>query len=118
MSRVLVVDGLSPAAEAIAAAARVLRDGGLVAFPTETVYGLGARAFDAQALARVFAAKGRPVHHPLIAHVEDEAQARALAQTWPEAASRLAAALWPGPLTLVVERAAHVPGAIAGGQGS
>jgi len=79
------------------------------------VYGLGARAFDEAALARVFRAKGRPTHHPLIAHVEGEAAARALAASWPERASRLARAFWPGPLTLVVERAAHVPAAVAGG---
>ena len=104
--------------DALAEAARVLRAGGLVAFPTETVYGLGALAFDEGALARVFAAKGRPVHHPLIAHVEDEARARALAASWPETASRLARAFWPGPLTLVVDRGAHVPAAVSGGASS
>ncbi len=93
----------------------MLRAGGLVAFPTETVYGLGALALDESALARVYEAKGRPAHHPLIAHVENEGQARALARSWPETASRLAAAFWPGPLTLVVERAPHVPAAVAGG---
>lgn len=96
----------------------MLRGGGLVAFPTETVYGLGALALDERALARVFEAKGRPTHHPLIAHVGDEGQARALAASWPDAAARLARAFWPGPLTLVVERAAHVPAAVAGGTSS
>jgi L-threonylcarbamoyladenylate synthase len=118
MPRVLVVDPRDSGAQTLAAyaeAADVLRAGGLVAFPTETVYGLGARAFDERALARVFEAKGRPVHHPLIVHVEDEDQARALAATWPERASRLARAFWPGPLTLIVDRAESVPAAVAGG---
>jgi L-threonylcarbamoyladenylate synthase len=86
-----------------------------VAFPTETVYGLGARALDAAALAKVFEAKGRPRAHPLIAHVADEAQAVTLAAHWPERASRLARAFWPGPLTLVVARGAVVPLALTGG---
>jgi len=109
---------IESAHDALVEAVRVLRGGGLVAFPTETVYGLGARALDERALARVFEAKGRPTHHPLIAHVEDVAQARALAASWPERAALLAGAFWPGPLTLVVERAAHVPAAVAGGSGS
>jgi L-threonylcarbamoyladenylate synthase len=116
--RLIVVDPLMPDEAVFAEAARVLRGGGLVAFPTETVYGLGALALDEAALARVYAAKGRPAHHPLIAHVEDLSQARALARSWPETASRLAAAFWPGPLTLVVERALHVPAAVAGGAAS
>src|SRR5271170_6407131 len=102
----------------VARAAAVLRAGGLVAFPTETVYGLGGRALDARALARIFAAKGRPSTHPVIAHVEDEAGAKALSALWSETASRLARALWPGPLTIVVPRAAHVPAAIGGGTDS
>jgi L-threonylcarbamoyladenylate synthase len=89
-----------------------------VAIPTETVYGLAAAALDPAAVARVYAAKGRPEHHPLITHVLDEPQARALADSWPERASRLAHAFWPGPLTLVVDRAAKVPGAVAGGTNS
>jgi L-threonylcarbamoyladenylate synthase len=115
MPRVLLLDPLRPDPIGIAEAARALRDGALVAFPTETVYGLGARALDERALGRVFAAKGRPAHHPLIAHVEGEEQARALAASWPERASLLARAFWPGPLTLVVDRAAHVPAALAAG---
>ena len=115
MPSLLAVDPRCPETGPIALAARVLRAGGLVAFPTETVYGLGALALDERALARVYVAKGRPTHHPLIAHVENDAQARALARAWPEAATRLAMAFWPGALTLVVERAAHVPAAVAGG---
>jgi len=118
MPRLIVVDPREPDVGALAEAVRVLRAGGLVAFPTETVYGLGAQALDERALARVYEAKGRPTHHPLIAHVENEAQARALARSWPETAARLARALWPGPLTLVVDRAAHVPAALAGGASS
>jgi L-threonylcarbamoyladenylate synthase len=102
----------------VAEAVAVLRAGGLVGLPTETVYGLAARAFDEGAIARIFQAKGRPPHHPLIAHVLDERQARELAAGWPARASRLAAALWPGPLTLVVDRAAHVPASISGGGSS
>ncbi len=118
MTRVLVVDPVSPEPEAIAEAVRVLRAGGIVAIPTETVYGLAAMAFDAEAVARVYAAKGRPKHHPLIAHVLGEAQAKRLAASWPERATTLARLFWPGPLTLVVERAPHVPSAMTGGADS
>ncbi len=89
-------------------AARILRQGGLVAFPTETVYGLGADACNDEAVARVFAAKGRPQFNPLIAHVTDLAAAEKLG-VFPAAARALADAFWPGPLTLVVERAAGCP---------
>jgi L-threonylcarbamoyladenylate synthase len=115
MARVLVVDARAPDAGIIAEAAQVLRRGGLVAMPTETVYGLAARALDEHAVARVYAAKGRPSHHPLIAHVANEAQARGLAAAWPARASRLARAFWPGPLTVIVDRAADVPAAVSGG---
>ncbi len=118
MPRLIAVDPRHPDAGAMAEAARVLRGGGLVAFPTETVYGLGALALDERALGRVYEAKGRPANHPLIAHVGGEAQARALARSWPDAAARLARAFWPGPLTLVVDRGAHVPAALAGGASS
>jgi L-threonylcarbamoyladenylate synthase len=89
---------------AIAAAARVLAEGGLVAFPTETVYGLGADAGNGEAVARLFEAKGRPSFNPLIAHVSDTTAARRLARFNPQA-ERLAAAFWPGPLTLVLSKA-------------
>jgi L-threonylcarbamoyladenylate synthase len=116
--RVVVVDPRAPEEtwdDAIGEATRLLLAGRLVAFPTETVYGLGARALDADAVRRVFEAKGRPHAHPLIAHVAGERGARALASEWSPRASRLARAFWPGPLTLVVPRAAHVPAAVAGG---
>jgi L-threonylcarbamoyladenylate synthase len=88
----------------IAAAARILAAGGLVAFPTETVYGLGADATNGAAVARLYEAKGRPAFNPLISHVTDTAAARALARFDADAA-RLAAAFWPGPLTLVLPKA-------------
>ena len=88
----------------IARAVQVLRSGGLVAFPTETVYGLGADATNAAAIRRVFQVKGRPATNPLIVHIADESVARRYARTWPTAAARLAAAFWPGPLTLVLPR--------------
>lgn len=96
-------------------AADVLRGGGLVAFPTETVYGLGAHALDPAAVARIFAAKGRPANNPLIVHVARVEQARKLAANWPETAERLAARFWPGPLTLVVRRAPIVPDVVTAG---
>jgi L-threonylcarbamoyladenylate synthase len=118
VSRVVQVDPARPDEAAIAAAAQALREGRLVAFPTETVYGLGAAALNPRAIARVFAAKGRPTTHPLIAHVADEAGARGMAAAWPERASRLARAFWPGPLTLIVARAVHVPAELTGGADS
>jgi L-threonylcarbamoyladenylate synthase len=93
---------------AIAEAARVLAAGGLVAFPTETVYGLGADAGNGEAIARLYAAKGRPAFNPLIAHVASAAAARKLAR-FDGAAERLAAAFWPGPLTLVLPKTADCP---------
>jgi L-threonylcarbamoyladenylate synthase len=112
---VLRVDPEQPEASAIDEAASVLRGGGLVAFPTETVYGLGAKALDPTAVARIFAAKGRPATHPVIVHVLGESSARALARDWSAGAQTFARAFWPGPLTLVVTRAPHVPAALGGG---
>jgi L-threonylcarbamoyladenylate synthase len=96
-------------------AAETLRSGGLVGFPTETVYGLGADALNPAVVARVFALKGRPATNPLIVHVADEAMARSVASAWPEEARRLGAAFWPGPLTIVVPRGALVPEAVTAG---
>jgi L-threonylcarbamoyladenylate synthase len=101
--------------EAIADAAARLRAGELVAFPTETVYGLGANALDANAVARIFAAKGRPAWNPVIVHVPNAAAARALVAEWPDRAQRLADAYWPGPLTLVLRRAPQVPDGVTAG---
>ena len=103
-------------ATAIAAAADALAAGELVAFPTETVYGLGARADDDAAVARIFAAKGRPTNHPLIVHVADTAAARPFCAAWPDLAQKLVAGFWPGPLTVIVPRAADMATASAGGQ--
>src|SRR6187397_3135410 len=94
--------------EAVAAAAAALRGGALVAFPTETVYGLGADATNARAVAKIFEAKGRPQFNPLISHVPDATEARRLVQ-WNGAADRLAAHFWPGPLTLVLKRSSDCP---------
>jgi L-threonylcarbamoyladenylate synthase len=90
-------------------AAAVLKRGGLVAFPTETVYGLGALALDPLAVRGIFAAKGRPSTNPVIVHVLGEDEARALVAHWPEAAAVLASRFWPGPLTLVLPRSSQVP---------
>lgn len=105
----LKVDPFDPDPATIAHAARLLRSGGLVAFPTETVYGLGANALDPDAVARIYAAKGRPAWNPVIAHVATVADARALTSAWSDDAERLAEAFWPGPLTLVLPRARIVP---------
>ena len=99
----------------ISGAAATLRRGGLVAFPTETVYGLGADADNAAALARLYAVKGRPGEHPVIVHVGAPAQLDEWAAAVPVAARRLGDALWPGPLTLVVRRAARVLDGVTGG---
>lgn len=101
---------------AIDVAAERLARGELVAVPTETVYGLAARADDAEAVSRIYDAKGRPRHNPLIVHVGSLAAARALAARWPDAAERLARALWPGPLTLVVERGDERLAAVSAGR--
>ena len=115
MPRVLSVDPQQPAPAILAEARDVLARGGLVAFPTETVYGLGARGLDARAVAKIFRAKGRPSGHPVILHVDGEAMAQSLCASWSELASRYAHAFWPGPLTLVVPKAASVPTEVTGG---
>ncbi|MFN9029168.1 MAG: L-threonylcarbamoyladenylate synthase [Betaproteobacteria bacterium] len=113
-------DASSPAPDPalIARAAQILRAGGLVAFPTETVYGLGAAAEQPEAVGRIFSAKGRPADHPVIVHVQDAAAIDQWARTAPEGARRLAQRFWPGPLTLVLPRAARAHDLITGGQDS
>jgi L-threonylcarbamoyladenylate synthase len=101
--------------QAIGSAARRIADGGLVAFPTETVYGLGARADDDRAVAAIFQAKGRPTDHPLIVHLADSASASRFGADISPAARRLTEAFWPGPLTVIVRRAEGVASAAAGG---
>ena len=96
-------------------AGELIRAGKLVAFPTETVYGLGANALDAAAVARIFAAKGRPRESPLIVHVDSVDMARGLALEWPEGAARLAQKYWPGPLTLVLAKRPSIPDIVTAG---
>jgi len=100
----------------IESAAAILRAGGLVAFPTETVYGLGADASNPEAVAKIFAAKGRPQNHPLIVHLAGAELLPQWAREIPEDAHKLAAAFWPGPLTLILKRANGVPDCVTGGQ--
>jgi L-threonylcarbamoyladenylate synthase len=107
-----------PTGAAIAEAAARLRAGELVAFPTETVYGLGADAGNDAAVRRIFAAKGRPADHPVIVHFAHAQQARSWARAMPAAARRLADAFWPGPLTLILPRAPGVSDLVTGGQDS
>lgn len=102
--------------QSIAQAAELLRQGELVALPTETVYGLGADASNPQAVAKIFAAKGRPADHPLIVHIASASQLSDWAENIPETALQLAAAFWPGPLTMVLNKKAAVPLAVTGGQ--
>ena len=109
-----MIEAATPAA--LARAVALLEAGELVAFPTETVYGLGADAANPQAVARIFAAKGRPSDHPVIVHLADQAGLAHWAAAVPAAASALAERFWPGPLTLILRRARGVPDAVTGGQ--
>lgn len=99
-------------------AAQILRDGGLVAFPTETVYGLGANALDASAVAKIYEMKGRPETSPLIVHASSIEMARSLVTEWPREAEELAQRWWPGPLTLVLPKAAQIPDIVTAGLGT
>jgi L-threonylcarbamoyladenylate synthase len=108
----------APIPAAIASAVDHLRAGRLVAFPTETVYGLGADAGNPDAVRRIFAAKGRPADHPVIVHLYDTAQLGQWARSVPEGARKLAATFWPGPLTLILPRAPNVADVVTGGQDS
>lgn len=99
-------------------AAQVLLQGGLVAFPTETVYGLGADAESREAVERIYQAKGRPANHPVIVHVAPEADVSYWAASVPDEARALIDAFWPGPLTLILKRAAHISDVVSGGQDS
>ncbi len=111
------VDAQATAARC-AEAARILRNGGIVALPTETVYGLAANALDEAAVARVFRVKGRPLAHPLIVHLSDVSAVEQWAARVPDAAVRLAEQFWPGPLTLILPKTAMVPFSVTGGQES
>lgn len=116
MTHVLQVDPRAPQRDVIQRAAQTLCAGGLVAFPTETVYGLGAHALDPAAVAKIFAAKDRPDWDPLIVHVRDIAMARSLMRHTSRAFEELASKFWPGPLTLVVNKAPQVPAAVTAGR--
>ncbi|HEU5100142.1 MAG TPA: L-threonylcarbamoyladenylate synthase [Roseiflexaceae bacterium] len=112
----LIVDPIRPNPAAIAQAAQVLLHGGLVAFPTETVYGLGANALDEAAVRKIFEAKGRPASDPLIVHIAGEEQVAGVAKSVPPLAHTLAQAFWPGPLTVVLERGSTVPANVSAGR--
>jgi L-threonylcarbamoyladenylate synthase len=114
-TEVLNISADTPDPALIARAASVLQHGGLVAFPTETVYGLGASALDPKAVAKIFVAKGRPTNNPLIIHVARLDQVYALVDSFPAPALRLAERFWPGPLTLVLSKRAIVPDAVTAG---
>jgi L-threonylcarbamoyladenylate synthase len=100
---------------AVKRAAELLRAAEVVVLPTETVYGLAANAFDTEAVGKIFEIKGRPAHNPIIVHVADVAMARRCVAGWPEAAEKLAASFWPGPLTLVLRKSAEIPGVVTAG---
>jgi L-threonylcarbamoyladenylate synthase len=108
-TRIVLVDPDTPDPAAIADAAETLASGGLVAFPTETVYGLGAAALDATAAERIFVAKGRPATDPVIVHLASAAQLNDVARDVPPIAATLAATFWPGPLTLILSKRATIP---------
>jgi L-threonylcarbamoyladenylate synthase len=102
-------------AAAVGRAAELLRRGGVVALPTETVYGLAANALDARAVARIYEIKGRPAHNPIIVHVASVEMARRCVANWPTTADQLARAFWPGPLTLVLAKHDDIPGIVTAG---
>ncbi|WP_337868342.1 L-threonylcarbamoyladenylate synthase [Meiothermus sp.] len=106
---------VSPTPENLERAAHIIRSGGLVAFPTETVYGLGANALDALAVAKIFEAKARPSFNPLIVHVANREMLEVVVQEIPAVAERLMACFWPGPLTLVLPKSERVPGIVTAG---
>jgi L-threonylcarbamoyladenylate synthase len=115
-TRLLKVDPDDPCPQALDEAATILREGGLVAFATETVYGLGAIATNPSAVERIFQAKGRPAGNPLIVHLEETGQARPYVADWPEFAAYLASQFWPGPLTMVLRRSSLIPPIVSGGR--
>jgi L-threonylcarbamoyladenylate synthase len=114
-TEVIATDDASLFETAVARAAALLRAGELVALPTETVYGLAANAWNADAVRRIFDVKGRPPHNPIIVHVASLELARRCVSDWPPLAARLAAAFWPGPLTLVLPRSPEIPDVVAAG---
>ncbi|MBU7011806.1 MAG: threonylcarbamoyl-AMP synthase [Theionarchaea archaeon] len=108
-TKILVVDKKNPDLKKVRIAAKVIRSGGLVAFPTETVYGLGANTFDTEAVARIFKAKNRPYDNPTIVHIAKRSDVYELARDIPDVVEELTERFWPGPLTLLLKKADHVP---------
>src|SRR3954471_20812316 len=113
--RVRRVDPTNIESAVIEEAAAIITRGGLVAFPTETVYGLGADATNAAAVAGIFSAKGRPSYNPLIVHVADVTSASQYVTSWPDAAQTLVHRFWPGPLTIVLPKSARIPDIVTAG---
>ncbi|MGB9808661.1 MAG: L-threonylcarbamoyladenylate synthase, partial [Caldanaerobacter sp.] len=109
MTKVIRIDRYNPEIELIDYAAEVIKKGGLVAFPTETVYGIGANSFDEEAVKRIFIAKGRPQDNPLILHIASIDQVYDLTVEFPEKAKKLVQKFWPGPLTIVLKKSSKVP---------
>src|SRR5258707_9105115 len=114
-TEIIAVDPVHPEPQVIERAAKLLREGEIVVFPTETVYGLGAGAFQTAALERIFAAKGRPFNDPLIVYIASEQDLEQVTPSLPEQARRLAQVFWPGPLTLILRRGPRVPGLVTAG---
>ncbi len=114
-TRIIRADQAYPAPDAIREGAEIIRSGGLVVFPTETVYGLGANAFDSHACGRIYEAKGRPSDNPLIVHVSSLDMLRTVADNVPESVIEIIRDLWPGPLTLLFRKSADVPPRVTGG---
>lgn len=112
LTRIFRVNSAHPEDSVVREAVAVLHGGGLVALPTETVYGLAANASSSEAVQRIFEAKGRPARNPVIVHAADAASARQCTTQWPRDADRLSTAFWPGPLTLVLPRAAWIPNVV------
>src|SRR5574344_43941 len=115
ITKIVKIENVKEQKEALHEAGEILRSGGLVAFPTETVYGLGANGLDAEACAGIYAAQGRPSDNPLILHVANRAMVHLIAAVIPPLAEKLMAAFCPGPITLIMQRKAIVPDRITGG---
>src|SRR2546421_11092497 len=114
-TEVLAVDPIHPEIARIERAAALIRSGEVVAFPTETVYGLGADALQPRAVERIFVAKGRPLSDPLIVHIADERALFDLTTSLPEQVEQLTQTFWPGPLTLILPRSPRVPAIVSAG---
>ena len=109
------LNGIEADRELLQQAAQIIKRGGLVAFPTETVYGLGADGFNEEAAKKIYAAKGRPSDNPLILHIAEEKQLEQIVKKIPEKAKKLMESFWPGPLTIILEKKENVPYTTTGG---